>query len=136
MISDEDTVKCVDDAEWTKTPYALAVGVQESGSTQMRNTIRAQYYAIHNPAHNMLTEDFDEGDDTQDDFFYREPPAFTVARVRNQPHNFLSNNISRVIRAGEFEFETLSTSTTEIVETTISNKRAPKEYVRFGLFPE
>jgi len=138
MILDEDAVKCVDEAEWTKTPYILAVGVREDGSTELQDTFmkEAEYYVIHNPAHNMLpTEDSDDDDDTQDDYFYREPPAFTVARVSKKSNRFLSGNVSSVIRAGKLEFEPLSTSTTEIVETTIS-ERAPEEYVRFGLFPE
>jgi hypothetical protein len=139
MISDDDAAKWVHEAEWTETPYILAVGVQDDGSTEVRDN-NTQFYFIHNPAHNKAlrpipTEDSDNDDDVQDDFFYREPPPFTVARVKERPYQFLYGDISHVLRGKELELEPLSSSTPEIVETTLS-ERGPKEYVRFGLFPE
>lgn len=99
---------------------------------------QGQLYFIHNPTYHSdishaSTEDSD--DDDQDIIFYRNPPPYTVARVKEQPKGFLTFYASLNEFATNIDLEPLSLSTPEIVETSIRKGKDGK-YVRFGLFPK
>jgi hypothetical protein len=135
-MQDDDFAQWMDVIEWTDIPYILALGIQDNGKAEFRRG-KMQFYFIHNPTQNSdishtPTEDSDDG--AQDIIFCRNPPPFTVARVKEQPKEFLDPQISSLRLAERVDLEPLSLSTPEIVAT--STKKRYGGYVRFGLFPE
>jgi hypothetical protein len=131
-MQDDDLTQWMDVIEWTNIPYILALGIQDNGKAEVRRG-KMQFYFIHNPTQNSdISEDSD--DDAQDIIFCRNPPPFTVARVKELPKEFLGPQISSLRLAERVDLEPLSLSTPEIVAT--STKKHHEGYVRFGLFPE
>lgn len=129
-MPDDDFAQWMDEVERTKTPFILALRIGESGVSE------GQFYFIHNPAHNSDTSHTpteDSNDDAQDIILSRNPPPFTVARVRERPKEFLTSGFSHLRSATNIDLEPLSLSTPEIVETSTTKG----EYrTRFGLFPK
>ena len=134
----DDFERWIDVAEWTNIPFILALGIRDDGRTERRDDLKLQFYFIHNPtyksdiSHNP-TKDSD--DDAQGIIFCRNPPPYTLARVKEQPLSFFNHRISLLRSAKNVDLEPLSLSTPEIVETS-TTKGKDGRYVRFGLFPK
>jgi hypothetical protein len=125
----EDVVK------WTDIPYILALGIRDDGQTERRDDGEEQFYFIHNPTYIGHTPTEYPDDDAQDIIFCRNPPPYTVARVKERPKMFLDPDISFLRSATNIDLEPLSPSTPEIVETSTTEEKYGKN-VRFGLFPK
>ena len=127
----------MEEFEWTDTPFVLALGIRDDGTTECRKDGVEQFYFIHNPTYksdfsHTPTEDSD--DDAQDIIFCRDPPPYTVARVEKLPSKFFAHRISALRYVEDIGLEPLSISTPEIVQTD-KTKGKDGRYTRFGLFP-
>lgn len=126
----------MDLAEWTDIPFVLALGIKANGVIENRDG-EPQFYFIHNPTSNSATSHKpteDSDDDAQDIIFCRNPPPYTVARVKERPREFFTSGISSLQSAKHIDLEPLSLSTPEIVETSLT-KGKQRRPIRFGLFP-
>jgi len=114
--------------------YPIHLGIRNSRQWQGRSSKGQDAVLIHpqSNSNSDISEDSDDG--AQDIIFCRNPPPFTVARVKELPKEFLGPQISSLRLAERVDLEPLSLSTPEIVAT--STKKHYGGYVRFGLFPE